>query len=159
MRNVKWVLGTAGLALALAACGGETDRAADDAADAAEATTSEETAAAPAEAGAPTEGGEAAPAAAGGGSGGKGGGDGAAAAPAAAPAAGAGGAAPRGGARTSASAIDFGDDSSEWANDGECDDPRFVGSNMAEVLLDEDTGKDATDCRAAFEQGLIGLRG
>ena len=24
-------------------------------------------------------------------------------------------------------AIDFGDNSSEWANDGECDDPRFAG--------------------------------
>ena len=27
--------------------------------------------------------------------------------------------------------IDFGDDSSEWANDGECDDPRFEGTGSA----------------------------
>lgn len=64
-----------------------------------------------------------------------------------------------GAAQSAAASINFGDDSSEWANDGECDDPRFVGAAMAEVLLDEDTAKDATDCRAAFEQGLIGLRG
>ncbi|WP_338721303.1 hypothetical protein [Devosia sp. XK-2] len=53
--------------------------------------------------------------------------------------------------------IDFGDDSSEWANDGECDDPRFAGSAMASELLDTDIGRDATDCRAAFEAGSISL--
>ncbi|MFD2647766.1 hypothetical protein ACFSX5_08190 [Devosia albogilva] len=51
-------------------------------------------------------------------------------------------------------AIDFGDDSSEWANDDECDDPRFTGPGMAEELLDSDIGKDATDCRALFMEGL-----
>ena len=53
--------------------------------------------------------------------------------------------------------IDFGEDSSEWANDGECDDPRFTGEGMAEELEDVDLGKDATDCRAAFEAGTITL--
>ncbi len=51
--------------------------------------------------------------------------------------------------------IDFGDDSSEWANDGECDDPRFYGSGTAEELLPEDILKDATDCRAAYEAGTV----
>jgi hypothetical protein len=51
----------------------------------------------------------------------------------------------------------FGDDSSMWANDGECDDPRFVGQGMASVLLDEDRMHDATDCRALFESGRIAL--
>ncbi|WP_052715918.1 hypothetical protein [Devosia chinhatensis] len=55
------------------------------------------------------------------------------------------------------SEIDFGDDSSEWANDGECDDPRFEGSAMAVELEDVDIGRDATDCRAAFEAGDITL--
>jgi len=54
--------------------------------------------------------------------------------------------------------IDFGDDSSEWANDGECDDPRFEGDVMAVELLDTDIGRDASDCRAAFEAGEITLR-
>ena len=57
--------------------------------------------------------------------------------------------------------IDYGDDSSTWANDGECDDPRFEnapnsdGTGMAAVLLDQDEGKDATDCRTLVESGSI----
>lgn len=55
--------------------------------------------------------------------------------------------------------IDFGDDSGEWANDGECDDKRFEGAGMTDtVLLDEDIGHDATDCRKAFKAGTIRLR-
>ena len=54
--------------------------------------------------------------------------------------------------------IDFGDDSSQWANDGECDDPRFMGAAMAGTLRDEDMGRDATDCRTAFRSRLIYLR-
>jgi hypothetical protein len=53
---------------------------------------------------------------------------------------------------------DFGDDSSEWANDGECDDPRFMGDGSAETLLDADAHHDATDCRTLFAQGRIALR-
>lgn len=53
---------------------------------------------------------------------------------------------------------DFGDDTSQWANDGECDDPRFTGPGMTQTpLLDEDTRRDASDCRAAFEAGTITL--
>ena len=55
--------------------------------------------------------------------------------------------------------IDFGDDSSEWANDGECDDPRFAGEGTAAELVDEDILKDATDCRAAYEAGTVTLAG
>lgn len=55
--------------------------------------------------------------------------------------------------------IDFGDDSSSWANNGECDDPRFEGPGTATTLLDSDTLRDATDCRQAFEAGRISLVG
>ncbi len=57
-----------------------------------------------------------------------------------------------------AQTVEFGDDSSTWAKDGECDDPRFVGEGMTKTpLLPQDTGRDATDCRAAFERGTIRL--
>jgi len=57
-----------------------------------------------------------------------------------------------------AASIDFGDDSSEWAKDGECDDPRFTGEGTADELVDADLMKDATDCRTAFEAGTITLK-
>ena len=58
-----------------------------------------------------------------------------------------------------ATAVDFGNDSSQWANDGECDDPRFTGPGMTSTpLLDEDTRPDASDCRRAFQAGQIRLR-
>lgn len=57
------------------------------------------------------------------------------------------------------SSFSFGDDSSQWANDGECDDPRFEGNGMATTLLDEDTMRDATDCKALYDAGSIGLKG
>lgn len=55
-------------------------------------------------------------------------------------------------------AIDFGDDSSEWANDGECDDPRFMGTGTSEELVNADIRKDATDCRAAYAAGTVSLK-
>ncbi|MEO1549686.1 MAG: hypothetical protein AAFR93_04545 [Pseudomonadota bacterium] len=59
-----------------------------------------------------------------------------------------------------ASNFDFGTDSSQWARDGECDDPRFEGEGMTSTpLLDTDMGADATDCQTAFEAGRIRLRG
>jgi hypothetical protein len=54
--------------------------------------------------------------------------------------------------------VAFGDDSSSWAFDGECDDPRFIGEGMAGVLLEEDRLADATDCRLLFDTGYIRLR-
>ena len=53
--------------------------------------------------------------------------------------------------------IDFGDDSGEWARDGECDDPRFQGMGVADELVEADLGKDATDCRTAFDAGSVTL--
>jgi hypothetical protein len=59
-----------------------------------------------------------------------------------------------------ANEIFFGDDSGEYANDGECDDPRFVGAGMTTTdLLSDDLLKDATDCKAAFDAGKLSLNG
>ncbi|MBW8783527.1 MAG: hypothetical protein JF593_02620 [Novosphingobium sp.] len=56
--------------------------------------------------------------------------------------------------------IDFGDDSSEFARDGECDDMRFSGPGMtATRLLDSDVRHDATDCRSAYEQHRLTYTG
>ncbi len=60
-------------------------------------------------------------------------------------------------AQSSLATVDFGDDESPWANDQECDDPRFVGVGMAASLLDSDTLHDATDCRNLFIAGSISL--
>ncbi|GHA24689.1 hypothetical protein GCM10007989_20440 [Devosia pacifica] len=53
--------------------------------------------------------------------------------------------------------VDFGDDTGAWSNDGECDDPRFEGEGVAEILLEADLGHDATDCRTLYESGAIQL--
>ena len=53
--------------------------------------------------------------------------------------------------------IEFGDDSSQWANDGECDDPRFEGPGVADTLLDSDLGRDASDCSMLYQDGSIWL--
>ncbi len=55
-------------------------------------------------------------------------------------------------------AVDFGDDTSQWAKDGECDDPRCEGTGSAAELVDEDIRKDATDCQAAFDAGTVTLK-
>ena len=60
--------------------------------------------------------------------------------------------------RVNPGAIDFGDDESEWARDGECDDPRFEGDGVASTLLDVDRYHDATDCRSLLSEGRIALR-
>lgn len=57
------------------------------------------------------------------------------------------------------SGIDFGDNQSDWANDGECDDPRFEGTGMAATTNAEDVLHDAADCWALFEAGNIDLIG
>ena len=56
-----------------------------------------------------------------------------------------------------AQAPDFGTDTSPWANDGECDDPRFTGPGMAATTVESDHMADATDCRSAFEAGMVQL--
>lgn len=57
----------------------------------------------------------------------------------------------------SAAMIDFGDDSSFFANDGECDDPRFAGPGVHTILNANDEKADATDCRTAFMAGQVVL--
>jgi hypothetical protein len=62
-------------------------------------------------------------------------------------------------ARTDASRIQWGDDNSRFAKDGECDDKRFTGAGMTSTpLIDSDIKHDATDCRAAYTQGRLELR-
>lgn len=59
-----------------------------------------------------------------------------------------------------AQTIDFGDDASKFAKDGECDDKRFSGPGMTDTpLLDSDIRHDATDCRAAHRQGRLTFNG
>ncbi|MEO0815998.1 MAG: hypothetical protein AAFX86_01700 [Pseudomonadota bacterium] len=53
--------------------------------------------------------------------------------------------------------IDFGNNSSAWANDGECDDPRFEGQGVADITEDTDKFRDAADCEALFDKGVIQL--
>jgi hypothetical protein len=57
----------------------------------------------------------------------------------------------------SAQEIAFGDDSSEYARDGECDDRRFTGTTMASSLSLTGIGRDATDCRRGHEAGALRL--
>ncbi|MCU0912168.1 MAG: hypothetical protein MUE98_12740 [Rhodobacteraceae bacterium] len=61
-------------------------------------------------------------------------------------------------AATQCEAVKWGDDSSEYAGDGTCDDPRFEGVGAADLLLPDDSGRDATDCRRMCEYGQIYLR-
>lgn len=56
-----------------------------------------------------------------------------------------------------AQSINFGDDSSQWANEGECDDRRFYGTGMSSGLDRDDIGHDATDCRVRYEEGEMAL--
>lgn len=62
-----------------------------------------------------------------------------------------------GSSKVSDSGVDFGDNLSQWANDGECDDPRFQGPASASSLLDSDRYHDATDCRSLYESGSVQL--
>jgi hypothetical protein len=65
-----------------------------------------------------------------------------------------------GGKAASDAAPDFGDDNGKYAKDGECDDMRFAGPGMTSTpLLDEDIRHDASDCRAAFDDGRLTFKG
>lgn len=56
--------------------------------------------------------------------------------------------------------VDFGDDSSRFSKDGECDDMRFSGAGMTTtMLIDSDIRHDATDCRSAYNQGRLTYQG
>lgn len=54
--------------------------------------------------------------------------------------------------------FELGDDSGEWAFDGECDDPRFAGEPLAATLNAEDARRDATDCGKAVLAGTVEVR-
>jgi len=56
-----------------------------------------------------------------------------------------------------AQSIDYGDDSSDWARDGECDDRRFAGPGMAASLGWRNVGRDASDCAALVDKQRIAL--
>ncbi len=53
--------------------------------------------------------------------------------------------------------VDFGNDSGQWAGDGECDDARFLGEGMAGALVTDNIGRDATDCRSAMGENRVRL--
>ena len=56
--------------------------------------------------------------------------------------------------------IDFGDDSGEFAREGECDDPRFEGDGMSLPSgVFGERGRDAADCRQLHDEGRIRLSG
>ncbi|WP_136248349.1 hypothetical protein [Halomonas borealis] len=59
---------------------------------------------------------------------------------------------------TATHGIAWGDNTSQWANDGECDDPRFAGPGAHSLNIDEDRYHDANDCRALHEQGQLYLK-
>ena len=54
--------------------------------------------------------------------------------------------------------VNFGTNEGSYANDNECDDPRFTGGAMHSILNFEDLGRDASDCKALCESGAIWLR-
>ena len=56
--------------------------------------------------------------------------------------------------------VNFGGNSSEFANNGLCDDVRFLGEHTATMIyLVEDVGADARDCKAAMESGAVTYQG
>lgn len=56
------------------------------------------------------------------------------------------------------SGIAWGNNSSEWANDGDCDDPRFDGPWAHSILFPGDAMRDANDCRQLYAEGKVFLR-
>ena len=59
--------------------------------------------------------------------------------------------------QTASEDVDFGDDSSPYANDGACDDTRFFGDRGggAWTRTADHGGRDATDCRNLLNAGVI----
>jgi hypothetical protein len=54
--------------------------------------------------------------------------------------------------------VDFGNNSSQWARDRECDDPRFTGPGVDDILVPADLKADAADCRALCNAGQVWLK-
>lgn len=61
------------------------------------------------------------------------------------------------GGRVAASAIDWGDDSGNYADDAACDDARFASDGDEWSYQRNHVLRDAGDCRALYEQGEIKL--
>lgn len=61
-------------------------------------------------------------------------------------------------AATICAAIDFGDDSGAYPQDGECDDIRFEGPSTASGLTPDNLRGDASDCLRLCAFGVIALR-
>ncbi len=61
-------------------------------------------------------------------------------------------------AATDCAVISFGDDSSDFARDGQCDDIRFEGIGAAELLIPVNTFRDASDCQRLCRFGVVALR-
>lgn len=61
-------------------------------------------------------------------------------------------------AATQCDAIEYGKNTSDWANDGECDDPRFDGPGVDSIILMDDLLADARDCRQQCNKGNAWLR-
>lgn len=55
--------------------------------------------------------------------------------------------------------VDFGDNSGGFPGDGECDDPRFSGSNVAAGANRSNAGHDAHDCKISVEEGTATYNG
>ncbi len=51
--------------------------------------------------------------------------------------------------------LDFGDNLGQYADDGTCDDNRFVGDGRSILTTDSHIRKDAKDCIAAYQTGTI----
>ena len=62
---------------------------------------------------------------------------------------------PEGPGSGSSLGIDFGDDSGRFADDGECDDVRFVGVGRSVYVGLDHIMRDASDCRSLFDRGLL----
>ena len=61
-------------------------------------------------------------------------------------------------AGTDVDSLNFGDNTSEYADDGACDDPRFEGHGVTERPVEENVGHDAGDCSRLWEFGAIFMR-
>ncbi len=51
--------------------------------------------------------------------------------------------------------VSFGDDTATFANDGECDDPRFYGPGATSDVDWASAGRDAADCKASLDEGTV----
>ena len=56
---------------------------------------------------------------------------------------------------TDCDSVEFGHDSSDYANDLTCDDPRFLSFTAPGITVPQNVGKDATDCKQACSLSLL----